>query len=493
VVTAMADMSVAVNDSFIIRAVGTDTNGTVVKYLWALDGVNFSDSTDSDSIRTAFDTVGVKTVKMKVRDDDGIESDVDSLRVTVMDASPVNLSPADSEVIDTVLPTLRWMRGLGDTSFTVLLDTLPAPVDTAAAGITDTSFTVAVPLQNGRTYYWQIIGHYAAGDAAGEVWMFTTPDTGPTFTTHPVSQSVTVGDPVSFPVTVTGTGTVSLQWQRSDDDGASWTDIPGDTGNILDFTSQLSDSGAQFRAVATDDAGSTISNVAILSVSALAAPVVPYTSDANTILLDHFDGATSAGITGYVVGSGCSSTAWPSATPSYAYNAGQAGLGQAITLGPPAGQPAGSASYLRYSTADILCSANGTIEFWVYPTAYDLGLASQGQFYNSCGGWTFHMGIDATGHLTAVDWDGSGDWGGGLTSSQVVPLNAWSHVAVTWGSAGVKLYLNSVEVGSYSSTYAPASGYGGYLLMPCGTSAGASCAIDELRISNIQRTTFNVP
>ena len=223
-----------------------------------------------------------------------------------------------------------------------------------------------------------------------------------------------------------------------------------------------------------------------------ACTVVPYTSDANTVLLDHLDGSTSASINAYSVGSGCSGTPWTAATPSYAYGSGQSGLGQAITMSPPAGQPAGSASYLRYSTQDILCQANGTIEFWVYPTAYSLSLADQGQYYNSCWGWTFRMGIDASGHLTASDWDGSGDWGGGLTSSQIVPLNTWSHVAVTWGSAGVKLYLNGVQVGSYSSTHCPASGYGGYLLMPCGTSAGVSCTIDELRISNVQRTSFNL-
>ena len=60
------------------------------------------------------------------------------------------------------------------------------------------------------------------------------------------------------------------------------------------------------------------------------------------------------------------------------------------------------------------------------------------------------------------------------------------------GGAGAKLYINGVEVGSNASTDYPADGFSGYLMMRCGTYTGASCAIDELRVSNIQRTSFNV-
>jgi len=216
--------------------------------------------------------------------------------------------------------------------------------------------------------------------------------------------------------------------------------------------------------------------------------IVPYTNDANTLQLDHFDGSTSASINGVIAGANC--VALSAATPSYAYGIGQSGLGQAITLGPPAGQPAGSASYLRYPTMDILSQANGTIEFRVYPTAYGISLADQGQYYNACSGWTFRMGIDSSGHLTSSDWDSYLCWN--VTSSQVVPLNTWTHVAVTWGSAGVKMYINGTQVGSHSSTHCPAGGFSGYLMMLCGSYKGAVCTIDELRVSNIQRTSFNV-
>jgi hypothetical protein len=218
--------------------------------------------------------------------------------------------------------------------------------------------------------------------------------------------------------------------------------------------------------------------------------IVPYASDANTVLLEHFDNSTSASFNAYIGAPGCGS--FTSTMPSYAFISGQSGFGKAMAMSPPAGQPAGSASFLRYPTEDILCQADGTIEFWVYPTARghnSLDLAGQGQYYNACMGWTFRIMIDTSGHLMSSDWDYTGCWS--MASSQVVPLNAWSHVAVTWGSTGAKLYLNGEQVGSHSSTDYPASGFGGYLMMCCGTNAGVGCAIDEMRISNVQRTSFN--
>jgi hypothetical protein len=391
-VTVMNDTTVARNDSFFVHAAGMDTNGTI-RYLWALDGITYKDTTDSGRVKTAFTDTGVKTVLVKVRDDDDIFSAADTVKVTVKESAPIAVSPADSAVITDSLPTFSWVPGFYADSFRVLLDTLSVPVSVAATGVTDSFFTCTIPLTAGRTYYWQVIGLNAAGqEARGEVRRFSY-----------------------------------------------------DT-------------------------------------------LVPYTSDANTVLLDHFDGSTSASINGVISGAEC--VALTAATPTYAYDIGQGGLGQAVTLGPPAGQPAGSSSYLQYPTMDMLCSANGTIEFWVYTTAYGISLADQGEYYNSCGGWTFRMGIDSTGHLTSSDWDGYGDWN--VTSSQVVPLNIWTHVAVTWGSAGVRMYINGAQVGSHSSTYAPDAGWGGYLMMRCGSYKGAVCTIDELRVSNVQRTSFNL-
>ena len=213
---------------------------------------------------------------------------------------------------------------------------------------------------------------------------------------------------------------------------------------------------------------------------------VPYVSDATTVLIDHFDGATGASILAYSETGAACGTAKPSATPSSAYVAGPVGLGQAISLNPPEGEPEGSSTYLRYPGGQLLSQANGTIEFWIYLTSYGTGmsLVAQGPYPGSCAGWTFGMGVSATGQLQAGAWAAFNMNSGATT----VPLNAWTHVAATWGSTGAKLYINGEQVGSDANTGMPAGGYNGYVMV--NYNARLATRIDELRISNIQRTSF---
>ncbi len=212
----------------------------------------------------------------------------------------------------------------------------------------------------------------------------------------------------------------------------------------------------------------------------------PYTSDANTVLLDHFDGSTSANILAYTeTGEAC--TQEPSATPSYSYISGPSGFNQALMLNPPVGQPAGSPSYLEYPGGELLSVPDGSLEFYVYLTAYgpsNISLLEQGQYYHSCGGWTFGMFVSSTGQLSAEAWAAFSMNSG----TAVVPINTWTHVAATWGSTGAKLYINGTLVGSDVNTGSPASGYGSSVMMLLGTHTGYSGCVDELRISNIQRT-----
>jgi hypothetical protein len=91
--------------------------------------------------------------------------------------------------------------------------------------------------------------------------------------------------------------------------------------------------------------------------------------------------------------------------------------------------------------------------------------------------------IDPAGQLGAGAWIAFSMNSG----TNIVPLNAWTHVAATWGSAGARLYINGVLVGSDSNTGHPASGYGGNVFF---NGNGTIATIDEFRISNIQRTSF---
>lgn len=90
----------------------------------------------------------------------------------------------------------------------------------------------------------------------------------PMITLQPANQTVTVGQAVTFTVAATGTAPLTYQWQRN---GVA---IAGATSTAFSLaTTALGDSGATFRAVVSNVAGSATSNNATLTVSA-AAPVL---------------------------------------------------------------------------------------------------------------------------------------------------------------------------------------------------------------------------
>lgn len=96
----------------------------------------------------------------------------------------------------------------------------------------------------------------------------STKATIPGFATQPASQTVTVGQPASFSVTVTGTAPFTYLWQKNNANisGAmfpSYTTPATVTG----------DNGATFRVIVTNSAGSATSASAILTVTS--APVGP--------------------------------------------------------------------------------------------------------------------------------------------------------------------------------------------------------------------------
>ncbi len=226
----------------------------------------------------------------------------------------------------------------------------------------------------------------------------------------------------------------------------------------------------------------------------LTAPMAPSMSVAREykpggeVLLDHFNGSSGASILAYSNGNLACDARLPAAVPRYSYGAMFNDLGQYLALEPPEGASSGSATFLQYPAYCPLSGSAKTIEFWVYLTSYGtgLGLVEQGLFYNACGGWTFGMGVNSNGQLSANAWAAFGMDSG----TEKIPLLTWTHVAASWGGNGAKLYINGVQVGSDASTGLPAGGYGGNLLIRLGTHAGASARIDELRVSNGQLTNF---
>ena len=214
--------------------------------------------------------------------------------------------------------------------------------------------------------------------------------------------------------------------------------------------------------------------------------ITPYTNDAYTVLLDHFDGSTSASILAYMSTGAACGAQLPPATPSYSYGPGAPGLNQALTLYPPASDPT-ARSYLKYPGGELLSRPNGTVECWIYLTNYDFYIG-QFNYWGECQGSIGYIVVAQTGQFWASMWYTYFNEVSVDSGSNLVPLNTWTHVAVSWGSAGLRLYINGVLVGTNSNTGSFASWFG---LNSLFVSANGN-TFDELRVSSIQRTNFNV-
>jgi len=84
-------------------------------------------------------------------------------------------------------------------------------------------------------------------------------------TSQPASQTIYSGGTASFSIAVDGNPAPTITWQRSDDRGATWNTISGATSATYKFTVQPADTGAQFRALASNSQGNDFSTVATLA------------------------------------------------------------------------------------------------------------------------------------------------------------------------------------------------------------------------------------
>ncbi|UOE43264.1 Vgb family protein [Agromyces larvae] len=98
---------------------------------------------------------------------------------------------------------------------------------------------------------------------------------GPPIPQAPTDVAAVEGEPVSFSAAARATAD-GFRWQRSDDGGATWVDVPGGTDATLSFVATLADDGALFRFVASTELfGSAESESALLTVSPAPVPPAP--------------------------------------------------------------------------------------------------------------------------------------------------------------------------------------------------------------------------
>ena len=92
-------------------------------------------------------------------------------------------------------------------------------------------------------------------------------DFGPTVTTIPTSQTVTVGSLVTFTAAASGNPAPTVQWEVSTNGGSSFTNISGATSTTYSFTTSAGENGDEYKAVFTNSVGSVNTSAATLTVT----------------------------------------------------------------------------------------------------------------------------------------------------------------------------------------------------------------------------------
>lgn len=132
---------------------------------------------------------------------------------------------------------------------------------------------------------------YYLARGAGQIFKIQfTASPAPSITQHPASQTVSIGQPVTFSVSASGAPPLSYQWQRNT------ANIPGATNTSYTIASaSTSDNDAQFRCVVTNTSGSATSNPATLTVTGNGAPMATITQPTEGALYSGGQTITYAG------------------------------------------------------------------------------------------------------------------------------------------------------------------------------------------------------
>ncbi len=183
------------------------------------------------------------TYSLTVTDDNGCVSPSSTVTVIVDDPATISSNPTDvttcegTDAVYTVVAagtspfSYQWERSTdGGSSWT--------DVGTDSDTYTATSVSAGMTGWQYRCEVTSVCTPPATSTSAS-----LTVNLAPTVTVDPTDQGTSPGTPVDFTVTATGTAPLSYQWQRSTDDGSSWSNVgtDSDTYTVSSPTESMTD------------------------------------------------------------------------------------------------------------------------------------------------------------------------------------------------------------------------------------------------------------
>ncbi|ATC63933.1 hypothetical protein CMV30_08190 [Nibricoccus aquaticus] len=154
--------------------------------------------------------------------------------------------------------------GGGDTAGTLSYQWKKNGMD--ITGATGSSYAIPATIFGDAGNYTVTVTNSIGSTTSSTAILAVNPPAPPSITSDPANQTAVSGGPATFSVTAVGSG-LTYQWQKSSDNGASFSNIAGATTATYTITRTQTSSIGQYRVVVTNSTAAVTSAAATLSLT----------------------------------------------------------------------------------------------------------------------------------------------------------------------------------------------------------------------------------